>query len=115
MLVHPKNYEASVTVFGSDGTVCVGGVAANEILHWKFADELGEDIEVEKASYQTSSVYGFGHLKYYENLINVFRGTQSANTDGFEGLKSLEILEASYRAIKSEGLIKLPLERGRLT
>ena len=69
MLTYPKNLEGSITILGEKGTVRVGGVAVNEIEHWEFADPDPDDALLDEASYQTTSVYGFGHPLYYENVI----------------------------------------------
>ena len=68
------------------------------------------DKKVKDASYQTTSVYGFGHPLYYKNVIEVLRGNAEPETDGREGLKSLEILVAAYLSAKDGKIISLPLE-----
>jgi UDP-N-acetyl-2-amino-2-deoxyglucuronate dehydrogenase len=62
------------------------------------------------ASYQTTSVYCFGHPAYYENVISTLRGNANAETDGREGLMSLEILIALYLSLRSGCKINLPQE-----
>lgn len=111
MLTHPKNYEGSITILGERGTVRIGGVAVNEIQHWEFEDEHEDDARVRDASYETASVYGFGHVPYYRNVIDAMRGDAEAMTDGGEGLKSLEVLIASYRSAESGDAVELPLPR----
>ncbi len=96
MLTYPKNLEGSVTVLGEKGTVRVGAAAMNAIEHWQFADKRPGDEAILNASYETGSVYGFGHVRYYENVINVFRGKEKPLIDGEEGLKSLRLLTAIY-------------------
>jgi len=96
MLTYPRNLEGSVTVLGEKGTVRVGGVAMNVIEHWEFADKREGDEAILKANYDTISVYGFGHVRYYENVVNVFRGKAKPLIDGEEGLKSLKLLTAIY-------------------
>ena len=110
MLTWPENLEGSITIIGEKGTVRVGGVAVNEIQHWKFAEPDPMDREVEQASYATTSVYGFGHPRYYENVIAALRGEAPAETDGREGLKSLEVLIAAYLSARDGRRISLPLE-----
>ncbi|HYD57329.1 MAG TPA: Gfo/Idh/MocA family oxidoreductase [Burkholderiales bacterium] len=110
MLAYPKNFEGSITVFGEKGTVRIGGMAVNEIQHWEFADKRPEDEKVKEASYQTTSVYGFGHPLYYENVIKTLRGEAEAETDGREGLKSLELLIATYLSARDGSRVNLPLE-----
>jgi UDP-N-acetyl-2-amino-2-deoxyglucuronate dehydrogenase len=110
MLTYPKNLEGSITILGEKGTVRVGGVAVNEIQHWEFAEKRPEDDHVKKASYETTSVYGFGHPLYYENVLNVLRGTAKPETDGRSGLKSLEILIAAYISARDGKRVGLPLK-----
>jgi len=110
MLTYPKNYEGSITVLGESGTVRVGGVAVNRIEHWEFAKPDPADAQVEEASYATSSVYGFGHSLYYDNVIRTLRGETDAETDGREGLRSLEVLIASYLSARDGRRVALPLE-----
>lgn len=110
MLTYPKNLEGSITILGEKGTAKIGGVAVNEVQHWEFAEPEPEDELVQQASYQTTSVYGFGHPLYYENVINVLRGEAEPETDGREGLKSLEVLIATYLSARDGKRIALPLE-----
>jgi UDP-N-acetyl-2-amino-2-deoxyglucuronate dehydrogenase len=110
MLTYPKNLEGSLTIIGEKGTVRVGGVAVNEIQHWQFSEPRPEDEEVAKASYETTSVYGFGHPLYYDNVIRTLRGEADAETDGREGLHSLEVLIASYLSARDGKRVALPLE-----
>jgi len=110
MLTYPTNLEASITVIGEKGTVRIAGVAVNEIRHWKFDVERDYDQSIEQASYSATSVYGFGHSSYYRNVIDVLRGDAAPETDGREGLKSLEILIAAYLSTQAGKVVSLPLE-----
>jgi UDP-N-acetyl-2-amino-2-deoxyglucuronate dehydrogenase len=110
MLTYPRNLEGSITVLGEHGTVRVGGVAVNEIQQWEFATPDPDDALVSDASYQTTSVYGFGHPLYYDNVIRVLRGEAEPETDGREGLKSLEVLVAAYMSARDGKRVALPLE-----
>ncbi|KZR85011.1 Gfo/Idh/MocA family protein [Synechococcus sp. MIT S9504] len=110
MLTYPKNLEGSITLLGEKGTVKIGGKAVNQIEHWDFADESPDDSLVEKASYETTSVYGFGHPVYYANLLDALQGKQAAQCDGREGLRSLELLIAAYRSARDGSTVHLPLE-----
>jgi UDP-N-acetyl-2-amino-2-deoxyglucuronate dehydrogenase len=109
VLTYPKNMEGSITILGEKGTVRVGGVAVNEIQTWEFSEPQAEDSEIANANYQTTSVYGFGHPLYYENVIKTLRGEAEPETDGREGLKTLELLIAMYRSSRDGKLVTLPL------
>lgn len=110
MLTYPRNLEGSITIVGEKGTVRVGGVAVNDIQHWEFAEPHADDELVKSASYETTSVYGFGHPLYYDNVIKVLRGEAEPETDGREGLKSLEVLIAAYLSARDGRRIALPLD-----
>lgn len=110
MLTYPRNLEGSITIIGEKGTVRVGGVAVNEIQTWEFEDKQPEDEAIKSANYETTSVYGFGHPLYYDNVIKVLRGEADPETDGREGLRSLELLIASYLSARDGRRVALPLE-----
>ncbi len=109
MLTYPKNLEGSITILGERGSVRIGGVAVNEIKHWQFERPDPMDAQLEDASYQTTSVYGFGHPLYYDNVIETLRGQAQPDTDGREGLRSLELLIAMYMSARDGKRISLPL------
>jgi len=110
MLTYPKNLEGSITILGEKGTVRVGGVAVNDIQHWEFENEHEDDAKIKEANYETASVYGRGHPLYYKNVIDVIQGRAAPETDGREGLKSLELLTAVYISARDRKTISLPLE-----
>jgi len=110
MLVHQKNFEGSLTIIGEKGTVRLGGVAVNEIQHWQFAEAEPDDATIREASYPTVSVYGHGHPAYYDNVISALRGEAAAETDGREGLRSLELLIGIYLSARDGKTVGLPLE-----
>jgi UDP-N-acetyl-2-amino-2-deoxyglucuronate dehydrogenase len=110
MLTWPKNLEGSITIIGEKGTVRVGGIAVNEIQQWDFEDAQPEDESIQTANYETTSVYGFGHPLYYDNVIKTLYGEAEPETDGREGLKSLEVLIASYLSARDGRTVHLPLE-----
>ncbi len=109
MLTYPKNLEGSITILGEKGSVRIGGVAVNEVKHWEFDQAHAMDAHIADASYQTTSVYGFGHPLYYDNVINTLRGEAQPETDGREGLKSLELLIAMYMSARDGKRVNLPL------
>ncbi|HMC15492.1 MAG TPA: Gfo/Idh/MocA family oxidoreductase [Albitalea sp.] len=109
MLTHKRNFEGSITLLGERGTVRVGGVAVNKIEHWEFDAPHEDDAKVADASYGVQSVYGPGHPLYYDNVINTLRGEAHAEVDGYEGLRSLEVLIAGYRSARDGVRVGLPL------
>ena len=110
MLTYPKNLEGSITLIGENGTARVGGVAVNRIEHWEFAQPDEDDAAVKDASYDPGSVYGHGHRLYYDNVIGALHGKVEADTDGREGLRSLELLIAIYLSARDGRRVSLPLD-----
>jgi UDP-N-acetyl-2-amino-2-deoxyglucuronate dehydrogenase len=110
MLAYPRNLEGSITILGEKGTVRIGGVAVNEIQLWQFDEPRDYDLQISSANYETTSVYGFGHPLYYRNVVDVMRGQAVPETDGREGLKSLELLIAAYLSARDGRTVSLPLD-----
>ncbi len=110
MLTYPNNMEGSITILGDKGTVRIGGMAVNDIQKWEFDEPKEYDNQVKEANYQTTSVYGFGHPLYFKNVIDVLQGNAEPETDGREGLKSLELLIAAYLSARDDKTVSLPLE-----
>jgi UDP-N-acetyl-2-amino-2-deoxyglucuronate dehydrogenase len=109
MLAFPKNFEGSITVLGERGTVRIGGVAINKIEKWEFEDYDDDDRIITESNYQPPNIYGFGHLPYYQNVIHSLLGLAQPNTDGRDGRKSVEIIQAIYQSAKEGRKITLPI------
>ena len=109
VLTHPKNWEGSITIMGEKGTVKIGGTAVNKVEHWAFADYDDDDKLIEAASTNPPSVYGFGHIGYYRNVLSVLRGAADPETDGRAGRKSLELILGIYASAKTGRDVPLPL------
>jgi len=97
----PKDIEGSISILGENGSVEIGGFAVNEIKHWNFKKEIAEDKNIFQFSTNPPNVYGFGHLAYYEHVINCITNNKKALVDGLEGRKSLELISAIYESIET--------------
>ncbi len=98
----PKDLEGSISILGENGTVEIGGFAVNEIKTWSFSPELPEDKNIiEHYRENPQNVYGFGHIKYLENVCNVLLHNHKPLVDGFEGRKSIELINAIYESIQT--------------
>ncbi|MCF7794245.1 MAG: Gfo/Idh/MocA family oxidoreductase [Candidatus Cloacimonetes bacterium] len=109
MNIFPKNYEGSITLMGENGTVKIGGVAVNKVENWQFKDYDDDDKIIETANTNPTNIYGFGHLGYLQNVVDVLHGKDTPNTDGRSGRKSLELILAMYESAKTGKKIALPL------
>ena len=109
MLTYPKNLEGSITILGEKGSAKISGTAVNRVETWQFSDYDDDDKLIEAATTNPPNVYGFGHEAYYRNVLRVLRGEATPDTDGREGLKSLELLIAMYLSARDGKRINLPL------
>jgi len=110
MLTYPKNLEGSITILGEYGTVKVGGIAVNQILHWDFAKYHDDDRLIAESATNPDSVYGFGHTAYYRNVIDSLKNGDNPLLDGRGGRKSLELIEAIYKSNRERKMAVLPLQ-----
>ena len=106
VLTYPKNLEGSITVLGEKGTVRIGGVALNKLEQWQFEDTHPMDEDAQNISYETGSVYGFGHLDFYLHCLDVLDNGAEEMVSGREGRKTVEIIEAAYQSALSGGQVK---------
>lgn len=113
MLTYPKNIEGSITVLGETGTVKIGGLALNQIEHWEFAQAHADDDSIKQCNYATTSVYGFGHTAYYQQVIACLRGQAQNTIDPREGYKTVELLTAAYQSAREGTTVSLPLHDQR--
>jgi predicted dehydrogenase len=95
-----KNMEGSLTIFGANGTVKIGGQYLNKleyqnIMDYKIAD-LGEGNPANNYGQYVGSMSN--HDKVYENVIDVLVNHGRIGTNGFEGLKTVEIIDKIYTA-----------------
>ncbi len=107
MLTYPKNLEGSITILGEEGTAKIGGTAVNKIEHWDFAGESHDDQLVDQSSYETTSVYGFGHSAYYTNIIETLKGEADPVCDGYSGLRSLDLIISAYKSSQNQEFITI--------
>ncbi|MTI59286.1 MAG: Gfo/Idh/MocA family oxidoreductase [Firmicutes bacterium] len=107
----PKDLEGSLSILGEKGTVEIGGFAVNEMKVWQFEDKSEEDREVmEKFKENPPNVYGFGHKRYLEHVIDCINKNKKALVDGLEGRKSLELINAIYESAETRKTIRLRFE-----
>lgn len=98
----PTDLEGSISILGENGTVVVGGFAANRIDTWSFSEELpGDRSIVADANQDPPTVYGFGHIPYLQNAVDCINKDSPALVDGLEGRRSLELISAIYESVET--------------
>jgi UDP-N-acetyl-2-amino-2-deoxyglucuronate dehydrogenase len=95
-----KNMEGSLTVFGENGTVKIGGQYLNEMEYQNIKNFKIENLPAGNPPNNYGQYVGSmsNHDKVYENVIDVLMNNGSIGTNGFEGLKTVEIIDKIYSA-----------------
>ena len=108
----PKDLEGSLSILGEKGSCVIGGFSVNRMIEWNFEDESTEERAeiLEKHSENPPNVYGFGHIRYLESVIDSIQNGTHALVDGLEGRKSLELINAIYESVETGKEVKLMFE-----
>ncbi|WP_295234411.1 Gfo/Idh/MocA family oxidoreductase [Sediminibacterium sp.] len=98
---YKKNMEGSLTIFGENGTVKIGGQYLNELEYQSFKDFEIKDLPVGNKANNYGNYQGSmsNHDLVYKNIIDVLNNGASISTNAFEGLKTVEIIEKIYNSI----------------
>lgn len=95
---YKKNMEGSLTVFGEKGTVKIGGQYLNELEYQSIENYVIDNIPEGNPPNNYGQYVGSmsNHDKVYENIIDVLLNNGKIATNGFEGLKTVEIIDKIY-------------------
>lgn len=97
-----KNMEGSLTIFGEKGTIKIGGQYLNELEYQKIDGYEVKDLPPGNPANNYGQYQGSmsNHDKVYANVAEVLRGNGVIATNGFEGLKTVEIIDKIYTAMQ---------------
>lgn len=100
---YKKNMEGSLTIFGEKGTVKIGGQYLNELEYQNFENFEIKDLPPGNPPNNYGQYQGSmsNHDKVYENVVEVLSNQGVIATNGFEGLKTVEIIDKIYTMAKS--------------
>jgi UDP-N-acetyl-2-amino-2-deoxyglucuronate dehydrogenase len=95
-----KNMEGSITIFAEKGTIKIGGQYLNELEY-----QMIEDVDIKDLPEgNPPNMYGeyigsmSNHSQVYENVVDVLNNDGIIATNGFEGLKTVEIIDKIMRS-----------------
>lgn len=108
--VYPKNIEETLNVFGTTGSVIIGGIAVNRIETWEFPDSEEEKYQIlDSQENDPPTVYGFGHREIITDMIHAIKEDRTPAIPGEEGRKALEIILAIYKCQATKEPVVFPL------
>lgn len=112
--VYPTNLNETLSIFGEQGTVVIGGLAVNKTETWRFSDAIKygdtEEQVLKKNEKDPPTVYGFGHAALFRDFIESVQDDREPLVSGEKGKKALEIILAIYKSQKTGKPVDLPLE-----
>jgi predicted dehydrogenase len=95
-----KNMEGSLALFAEKGTVKIGGQYLNELEYQKIEDfeisGLPEGNPANQYGHYVGSMSNHGEV--YSNVVDVLVHGGVIKTNGYEGLKTVEIIEKIYES-----------------
>lgn len=100
---YAKNMEGSLTIFAENGTVKIGGQYLNELEYQSFKGHEIKNLPQGNTANNYGNYQGSmsNHDNVYENVIDVLTNQASISTNSFEGLKTVEIIDKVYNAIRA--------------
>lgn len=117
-----KNMEGSITIFGEKGTLKVGGQYLNELEYQSIDSYMIEDLAPGRPSNDYGTYQGSmsNHDKVIENVIDVLERNGKIAVDGYEGIKTVDLIEKIYANIERDEIIfsnedNLVFEQGNIS
>lgn len=96
-----RNFESSLTVIGSRGTVRIGGQYMNQVVYCEVEDlpapQLPEATPPNIYHGYTGSAAN--HHFVFENVVEVLMGRKEPTTNALEGMKVVDMIERIYGAL----------------
>jgi UDP-N-acetyl-2-amino-2-deoxyglucuronate dehydrogenase len=95
---YEQNMEGSLTIFGEKGTVKIGGQYLNELEYQKIEGYEIRNLPPGNPPNNYGKYLGSmsNHDKVYKNIVEVFENNGIIATNGYEGLKTIEIIDKIY-------------------
>ena len=97
-----KNMEGSLTIFAEKGTVKIGGQYLNELEYQRLEGDEIKDLPPGNPANSYGHYQGSmsNHDHVYGNVVDVLTRDGVIATNGYEGLKTVEIIDKIYTAAK---------------
>jgi len=109
----PRDLEGSIALFGTRGTIEIGGFAANQLRTWMFAEPQPADETVWDEWGANPDEFAYNHKEFYRDVLGTIASNRRALIDGIEGRRSLEVIHAIYESMETGREVTLRFEPRR--
>jgi UDP-N-acetyl-2-amino-2-deoxyglucuronate dehydrogenase len=103
----PKDLEGSISILGEKGSVEIGGFFMNELKTWQFQDPAADDNDVFEKWGKNPGHFAWNHKEYLKDVINSLQANRRGLVEGFEGRKSLELINAIYESAETGQMVPI--------
>ncbi|MGD9675645.1 MAG: Gfo/Idh/MocA family protein [Candidatus Bipolaricaulia bacterium] len=111
--VYPRNLEASLTLIGEEGTIVVGGIAANELTLWNVKTQPAPT----GLAAATPNDYGGAyvgsppnHGDIYRNVVAHLRDGEPIAVPAESAAEAIRVIEAIYESARTGRAVTIPRE-----
>ena len=110
-------YLKRIEIHGSHGTAVL---EEEDIKTWEFAKSTKKDAEIKKmmagktetggGAADPTAIGHHGHAQQFKDVVKAIKSGGTPAVDGHEGIRSVEIILAIYKAAETGKAIELPLK-----
>ena len=109
----PRDLEGSISLFGTGGTIEIGGFAADRLRTWVFNEPRPEDETIARDWGANPDEFAYNHREFYGDVLRTIASGRRALIDGIEGRRSLEVIHAIYESMETGREVTLRFEPRR--
>jgi UDP-N-acetyl-2-amino-2-deoxyglucuronate dehydrogenase len=101
--IYPSNLEETLSIFGSSGTVKIGGTSLNIIEHWNFQHLNEEENNLVTHNINLNSLGKPGHQCIIEDMIIAIEENRKPIVSGEDSRNALRLILALYESADNGG------------
>lgn len=105
--IYPQNLETSISIFGEEGSIVIGGVALNNIEAWRLKDGK---ITPKVTNYDPLYLRRLCFENMMADFCNGIINNKSTRIDAITSIPVLEAIELIYKTLERDDLCKERLE-----
>lgn len=105
-----EDFEETLSVFGENGMVRLGGMNASTIDVWQFKDEEAADSDRRAVEEIAPNLYGNGHTSLYRDVVASIENDRTPYVDVYAGKRALELVLSIYKSCKEGREVKFPID-----